>query len=252
MSLRSDKPVAVVTGSTRGIGLATATAFAEEGYAVVVNGRDESATMQVARDLEARGHDVVPVAGDVRDDAVAERLVSTHDRLDVLVNNAGISPRGADGRRMPALEMTREEWDRVISVNLTAPWWLSVLAGRRMVEQGSGVILFVSSMTARAYFTTSGAHYTTSKTALVGLTRALAGELAGSGVRVCGIAPGRITTDMTRTLDPTIGDQVMKLIPLGRAGTPEEIASAAVFLAGTKAAYLTGVTLDVNGGAWMN
>lgn len=252
MTDRSDKPVAVVTGSTRGIGLATARAFAENGYAVVVNGRDESATRQVAKLFESEGHDVVPVAGDVSDETVADRLVNTHGRLDVLVNNAGISPRGADGRRTPALEMTREEWDRVMGVNLTAPWWLSVLAGRRMVEQGEGVILFMSSLTARAYFTTSGAHYSTSKTALVGLTRALAGELASTGVRVCGIAPGRIMTDMARTLDPSIGDEVMKLIPLGRSGTPEDIAAAAVFLASSQASYLTGVTLDVNGGAWMN
>lgn len=134
--------------------------------------------MQVARDLEARGHDVVPVAGDVRDEAVAERLISTHDRLDVLVNNAGISPKDEFGQRTPALKTTREEWDRVLDVNLAAPWWLSSLAGRRMVAQGSGVILFVSSVTARAYFMTSGLPYTTSKTALVGMTRALAGELA--------------------------------------------------------------------------
>lgn len=252
MTHSSDTPVAVITGSTRGIGLATARAFAEDGYLVVVNGRDDTATREVAALLESEGHQAVPVAGDVSDEAVAERLVTTHDRLDVLVNNAGISPRRADGHRTPALEMSREEWDRVIDVNLTAPWWLSVLAGRRMVEQERGVILFMSSLTARAYFTTSGAHYSTSKTALVGLTRALAGELANSGVRVCGIAPGRIMTDMAQTLDPAIGEELMKLIPLGRAGTPEDIAGAAVFLASQQANYLTGVTLDVNGGAWMN
>lgn len=170
------------------------------------------------------------VAGNVADPNVAAALTSSHDRLDVFVNNAGISPRSS-WRRTPALEMTREEWDQVMEVNLKAPWYLSVLAGQRMASQGSGVILFMSSVTAWAYFETSGSHYATSKTALVGLTRALAGGLAPLGVRVCGIAPGRVMTNMARTLGPAICDNLMGMIPLNRSGTPEDIAQAALFLA---------------------
>lgn len=251
MQSEKSKPVAVITGSTEGIGRAIAEAFGASGYHIVVNGRDESRTQEVGEELRAGGADVTAVAGNVADPDVAAALASTHDRLDVFVNNAGISPR-SNGRRTPALEMTREEWDQVMEVNLNAPWYLSVLAGRRMAAQGSGVIIFMSSVTARAYFETSGSHYSTSKTALVGLTRALAGELAPLGVRVCGIAPGRIMTNMARTLDPAIGDSLMGMIPLNRSGTPEDIAQAALFLAGSAADYITGVTLDVNGGVWMN
>lgn len=251
MQSETSKPIAVITGSTEGIGRAIAEAFGASGYHVVVNGRDETRTQEVAAELREDGIDVTAIAGSVADPDVAAALTSSHDRLDVFVNNAGISPR-SNGRRTPALEMTRQEWDQVMEVNLNAPWYLAVLAGRRMAKQASGVILFMSSVTARAYFETSGSHYSTSKTALVGLTRALAGELAPVGVRVCGIAPGRIMTNMARTLDPAIGDNLASMIPLNRSGTPEDIAQAALFLASPAGNYITGVTLDVNGGVWMN
>lgn len=251
MQSETSKPITVITGSTEGIGRAIAEAFGASGYHVVVNGRDETRTQEVAAELREDGIDVTAIAGNVADPEVAAALTSSHDRLDVFVNNAGISPR-SNGRRTPALEMTRQEWDQVMEVNLNAPWYLAVLAGRRMAKQGSGVILFMSSVTARAYFETSGSHYSTSKTALVGLTSALAGELAPVGVRVCGIAPGRIMTNMARTLDPAIGDNLASMIPLNRSGTPEDIAQAALFLASPAGSYITGVTLDVNGGVWMN
>lgn len=252
MNARLDSPVAVVTGSTRGIGRAIAEAFGSEGYRVVINGRDVSETAAVVAELRTDGICALGVPGDIRDEKVCQALVDSYSRIDVLVNNAGISPR-TNGFPTSTTEMDEAEWQAVIDVNLTGAWRMSKLAIGRMIEQAvSGVVLFIASSASRTYSNQVGCHYIASKTAIVGLTHALAGEFASHGIRVCGIAPGRISTDMAGTLDPEMYRESVAAIPLKMVGEPRDVADAAIYLASPSARFITGTTLDINGGIWMS
>ncbi len=236
--------VAIITGATRGIGLATARMFALQGAAVVVSSRKAEACAAVAAEI-GNGAIAVPAnAGRLEDCArlVAE-TVSHFGRLDIVVANAGVNPVFS-----PVSEVAEESWAKVIDTNLSGPWRLAKLA-LPVVARQSGAMVVVSSVNAQFGVPNSGA-YGISKAALEQLTRQLAVEWGAQGVRVNAVAPGTTRTDMIRALaaDARFVAAVEARTPLRRIGEPEDVAAAIAFLASDAARHVTGQVLTVDGG----
>ena len=242
--------LAVVTGASRGIGLAIATAYADAGADVVgVSATLQSGDSDVRRAVEERGRAFTAFAADFADHAavlaLADELAALGRPVDILVNNAGTIARA------PAVEHSDELWHRVLQVNLSSQFTLSREVGRRMVERGTGKIIFTASLLSfQGGITVPG--YTAAKSGIAGLTKALANEWAAHGVNVNAIAPGYIATDNTSALraDAERERAILARIPAGRWGTPEDIAGAAVFLASSASDYVHGTVLAVDGG-WL-
>lgn len=242
--------LAVVTGARRGIGLAIAEALAAAGADVAaVSAAIETDGGAVRERVEAQGRRFWAFAADLADrDATLEllgRLAAVGRPVDILVNNAGTI------HRAPAVEHPDEAWDRVLEVNLSAPFRLARALGSDMVGRGRGKIVFVASLLSfQGGITVPG--YAASKHAVAGVTKALANEWAPYGVNVNAIAPGYIATDNTRALrdDPARSRTILERIPAGRWGRPDDLAGAAVFLASPAADYVNGTVLVVDGG-WM-
>ena len=248
-SFRLDGKVALVTGSSRGLGQGAAIALAEAGADIALLDRSDAAeTAERIRALGRRVHmmrcDFVSATPDELGAAVAE-AIGELGGLDILVNNAGTI------RRAPAAEYPAQDWDEVLSVNLDAVFHLSQAAGRHMLAQGSGRIINVASMLSFQGGILVPA-YTASKHAVAGLTKALANEWAASGVTVNAIAPGYMATDNTAALraDTEREASIVSRIPAGRWGTPADLQGAFVFLASDAAAYVTGAIVPVDGG-WL-
>ena len=245
-----DGQVALVTGAQQGIGRAVAAALAREGAAIAINWLDSeadaAATAALVRDA---GRDAALFQADIADIAAGARMVQAvaarFGRLDILVNNAGIFPRAA------FLDMTEAVWDAVHGVNLKGAAFCAQAAARAMIAAGhGGAIVNLSSSAMRG--AVRGAHYSATKSGLVGLTRSMALELAPHGIRVNAVAPG-----LTDTAQPRCGNTEAQLaataatIPLARMGRPEEIAEAVLFLVSPRATFITGEVMQVNGGAYM-
>src|SRR3982751_4897005 len=241
--------VALVTGAAAGMGLATARAFAEAGASVVLADFKEDAVKAAAAELVSAGHKAIAVRCDVADDAQVEamvdRTVLEFGRLDAAFNNAGVMAKIA-----PTADSTREEWDRVIGVNLRGVWSCMKHELRQMERQGSGAIVNNASVGALTGNPGIGA-YIASKHGVVGLTRTAALEYIKHGIRVNAVNPGLIDTQIGHDVfkgDEQVYDQAAKSVPIGRAGRPEEIAAAVLFLCGPGASYVVGHALTVDGG----
>jgi len=241
--------VALVTGAASGMGLATAQAFAEAGAAVVLADFKEDAVKAAAHTLVAVGHKALAVRCDVSDDAqvgaMVEQTVGEFGRLDAAFNNAGVMAKIA-----PVIDSTRDDWDRVIGINLRGVWICMKHELRQMERQGSGAI--VNNASVGALTGNPGiASYIASKHGVVGLTRTAALEVCKRGIRVNAVNPGLIDTQIAR--DVVAGDEqayaeLEKQVPIGRAGRPEEIASVVLWLCSPGASYVVGHALTVDGG----
>ena len=241
--------IALVTGAGRGIGLAIARAFAQEGADVVIADLLPESAARAADEIRALGRSALALEVDVAQpaqvEAMVERAVGHLGRIDILVSNAGVS------QRHDFLEMPIEEWDRVIGVNLRGVFLCGQAVARRMAQQGGGSIVNIASQRA----VTPGrrqAAYAASKGGVQTLTKAMALDLAPHGIRVNAIGPGPVRTDLTRASlsDPSQREEFLRRIPLGRIGEPDDIAGAAVFLASDRARFVTGHCLFVDGG-WL-
>lgn len=241
--------VALITGAAAGMGLATAEAFAKAGAAVVLADFKEDAVTATADKLVAAGHTALAVRCDVSDDAQVEAMVAKtiaeFGRLDAAFNNAGVM-----AKVVPTAESTRDDWDRVIGVNLRGVWACMKYELRQMQSQGSGAIVNYASVGALTGNPGIGA-YIASKHGVVGLTRTAALEYIKHGIRVNAVNPGLIDTQIAR--DVVSGDEkaygdIAKHVPIGRAGRPEEIASVVLWLCSAGASYVVGHALTVDGG----
>ncbi|HTF63009.1 MAG TPA: glucose 1-dehydrogenase [Edaphobacter sp.] len=241
--------VALVTGASSGMGLATAQAFAKAGAAVVLADVREGAVKPEVQKMVDAGHKAIAVRCDVSDDAqvaaMVDRTVVEFGRLDIAFNNAGVMARIA-----PTAESTREEWDRVIGINLSGVWSCMKYELRQMERQGSGAIVNNASVGALTGNPGIGS-YIASKHGVVGLTRTAALEYIKHGIRVNAVNPGLIDTQIAR--DVVSGDEqayaeIAKHVPIGRAGRPEEIASAVLWLCSPGSSYVVGHALTVDGG----
>jgi 3-oxoacyl-[acyl-carrier protein] reductase len=241
---------AIVTGASRGIGRAIALALGRQGARVLVHGTSEALLTELAAELEAAGTAAAVLAGDVADPATAEAACALAlDRfgaVDILVNNAGINTRS------PTLEMPLGDWQRVLDVNLngTLHFCRAVLPG--MIARRSGVIANVSSTTGKTPHRNAAPAYGASKAAVNYLTMHLAHEMAPHGIRVNAVCPGPVETDMSTQWSDEYRARVTAGVQLGRLGTAEEVAGAVLFLASDMSGFVTGETINVNGGTYMN
>jgi 3-oxoacyl-[acyl-carrier protein] reductase len=239
--------VALVTGASRGIGSAIATLLAARGAHVVAGAREQNAAATVAA-VHAAGGRADLATLDVTDpksvDAVVAGTLERHGRLDILVNNAGIA------RDQLMLRMKREEWDEVITTNLTAAFTCVHAVLKPMIKRRAGRIISIGSVVGQMG-NPGQVNYAASKAGLIGFSKALAREVASRNITVNVVAPGLVETDMTKAVAEKAQADWISMIPLQRLGTAQDIASAVCFLASDEAAYITGQVLAVNGGMYM-
>src|SRR5580704_8936835 len=240
--------IAIVTGASQGIGRATAVALAASGAKVAVAARNTEMLASLGTEIEAAGGEALAVPMDVADAAQIktgfQQVLAKFGKLDILVNNAAIT------RDTLALRMKIEDWDAVIRTNLTGAHLCIQQALGAMLKQRFGRIINLSSVVAQTG-NAGQANYVASKAGLIGLTRAIAVEVASRNITVNAVAPGFISTPMTDVLSQEIKDKMKAIIPLGRFGSDKDIAAAIVFLASDEASYITGQVLEVNGGVHM-
>ena len=241
--------VAVVTGGTRGIGLAIAKRLAADGYDLLLNYRGDEAVAEDARtELSTTGRRVELVRADIATGdgagAVIEGAMTRLGRIDVLVNNAGIT------RDMLLMRMSESDWDAVLTTNLKGAFLCSKAAIRPMLRQRSGRIVNLTSVVGLVG-NAGQANYAAAKAGLVGFTKSLAKEVGSRGVTVNAVAPGYIETRLTDVIPAELKETMLKMTPLGRFGTPEDVASAVGFLVSPAAGFITGHVLTVDGGLFM-
>jgi 3-oxoacyl-[acyl-carrier protein] reductase len=239
--------VALVTGASRGIGRAIATRLSAQGALVVAAARGQNAAA-VVDDIRAAGGRAEAIDLDVTDAAAGEAairsVVDQHGRIDVLVNNAGIT------RDQLMLRLKRDDWDAVLATNLTSAFTITQAVLKPMIRQRSGRIVCISSVVGQSG-NAGQANYAASKAGLIGFAKSVALEVASRNITVNVVAPGMIVTDMTNVLPEKTKEGLIERIPLGRLGTADDVAAAVCFLASDEAAYITGQVLAVNGGMYL-
>jgi len=240
--------IALVTGASQGIGRTCALALAKAGATVALAARNEAKLAEVQAEIEAAGGKAAAFALDVADEASikagAKAILERFGKVEILVNNAGITRDGL------VLRMKRPDWDDVLATNLTGAFLLTQALLASMLKNRWGRIINISSVVGRTG-QAGQVNYAATKAGLIGMTRALAREVASRGITVNAVAPGYVETPMTAVLDEKQTAAMMAAIPLGRAGTEADVASAVVYLASEGAGYVTGHVLDVNGGMFM-
>lgn len=242
--------VALVTGSGKGMGHAIATALAQRGANVAINDIDKHHAEATAVALRELGVETLAVPADVTEPyavhSMVDDILERFGAIDILVNNAGVL------RPTKVIDIPVEEWDWVIDVNLKGTFLVSQAVLPAMQQQGWGRIVNISSSAGKNVSTVGGAHYTAAKAGVLGFTRHLAKESASYGITVNAICPGLFDTEMVRdTIDAARADAYARSFPIQRLGLPEEVAELVAFLASDRAAYITGASLDINGGDLM-
>ena len=240
--------IAVVTGGTRGIGLAIARALAEDGASVVVSGRDAARIESAVAEIEASGASALGAAADQSKREDCDRLVGAakerFGRIDVLVNNAGIT------RDQLLVRMKDDDWDQVLDTNLRGVFLMTRAVAKSMMRQKSGRIINIASA-AGAMGNPGQVNYSAAKAGVIGLTKAAARELAHWNILVNAVAPGLIETDMAAGIPAEAREALLRQVPLKRVGAAREVAEVVRFLAGEGATYVTGQIIHVNGGLYM-
>jgi 3-oxoacyl-[acyl-carrier protein] reductase len=249
MEMRLSGKTALVTGASRGIGRAIALRFAAEGAFVVVNyAGNEAAAGETLAAIASAGGNAVLSRFDVGDagqvDAAVKAIVAQRGRIDILVNNAGVT------RDNLLMRLTEDDFDAVVRTNLKGTFLVTKVVSRQMIRQRDGRIVNMSSVVGEMG-NAGQSVYAATKAGILGFTKAMARELASRAITVNAIAPGFITTDMTQSLPDATRKEFAERIPLGRFGTPEEVAELALFLASDAAAYMTGQVVGINGGMYM-
>lgn len=241
--------VAVVTGSTRGLGESMARELFAQGAAVLITGRNEERGREIAAELDPSGERAASAPLDVSSresfGSVLDDAVRRWGRIDILVNNAGMTPS------TPFAEITDNEWNTVLETNLRSVFIGCQLAGPLMRTQGYGRIVNHASLAGQQGGAVAGAHYAVSKAGIVVLTKIVARELAPHGVTVNAIAPAAVAGPIMDELPAEVIERLPTTIPVGRLGRPEEVASLVAFLCSEAAGYITGATIDINGGLFM-
>ncbi|NKB49104.1 MAG: glucose 1-dehydrogenase [Alphaproteobacteria bacterium] len=247
--MRLENLTAFVTGASGGLGLAIAERFIAEGATIVAADIDRDRLDQMAETIGADGDQLTTVVLDVSnyDDvkAAINQAIADNGQLDILINNAGFSPKGTYW-----LETDIAEWQRVLDINLNGEYFCARSVAQHMIDRQGGRIINISSSAWRhgGVAAGGGIPYTSSKAGVIGLTRSLAKALGAYGITVNAIAPGPTHSPMTESWLPQSQDKLSESIPLGRVGEPKDIANAALFLASDEASFITGQCLDVNGG----
>lgn len=241
---------AIITGSSRGIGRATALAFARNGADLVIHGTREEALRDLREEIRALGVGCEYAAGDIGDFGTARRLaeicLESYGKVDVLVNNAGVNSRSRFE------DLTLEEWERMLRVNLTGVFCACKCVVPHMLERRSGCIVNMSSTAGKTAHPNASLSYGVSKAGINSLTQKLAYDLAPYGIRVNAVCPGPVETDMSRQWTEEYRKKVLEDIPLRRLGRGEDVANTVVFLASEMSAFIVGESINVNGGKYMN
>lgn len=257
MNLDLGRKTVVVTGGGRGIGKAICQAFAREGANVVVADINLDGAVAVAKAVESMKTEAIPVKADcsrlAEVEALMEAAFNRFKQIDILINNAGISPK-KDGGPIITWEIKPEEWDMVMDVNLKGTLFCSQLAIEYMLPKGKGTIVNVSSIAGKAAYQDfpTGAHYNASKAAIISLTQRLAREAGPYGIRVNAVAPGRIETALAEITSSEMNQIMLERTPMRRFGRPEEVADLILFLSSEVSGFITGETVSINGGMFMD